>query len=98
MQRPAVLSRHEDFLGVVDDVRTNDTKRDMVMRIVHEVRQSLSDEDGKEILANIRTLRERFEPETVAKEQALKARRAKAAIRVYRVRGAYASSRLPRPW
>jgi hypothetical protein len=65
------------------------------MRIVHDVRKLLDDEEGKTILANIRTLREEFEPEGVAKENVLKTRRAKAASRGYRVRGAYEPFRLP---
>jgi hypothetical protein len=48
------------------------------------------------ILQNIRVLRERFEPEVVAKEQALKKpRRAKAATGVYRALSADASWRMP---
>jgi hypothetical protein len=35
-------------LGVVDDVRTNNTKHDMLMHIAHEVGQMLNDEDGKQ--------------------------------------------------
>ncbi len=66
-------------LGVVSDVRTNNTKHDTLMRIAHEVGQLLDNEDGKQILANIRTLRERFEPETLVKERAAKPRLAKAA-------------------
>lgn len=81
------------LLGVVDDVRTNRTKYDMLKQIAHEVRQSLDNEDGEKILANIRTLRETFEPEVVAKEDAEHARRAKAFARVGRARGAYGSSR-----
>lgn len=50
-----------------------------LMRSAHEVRKSLNNEEGKQILANIRTLRERFEPEVLAKEDALKSRWAKAA-------------------
>lgn len=62
-----------------------------MMRIAHEIRQLIDNEDGKQILANIRTLQEQFEPEIVAKEQASKPRRAKAASRGYRGRGAYVS-------
>jgi DNA invertase Pin-like site-specific DNA recombinase len=69
-------------LGVVGDVRTNNTKHDMLMRIAHEVGQMLNNEDGKQILANIRTLRDRFEPEMLA--NASKSRRAKAASKGYR--------------
>jgi site-specific DNA recombinase len=83
-------------LGVGDDVRTNNTKHDTLMRIAHEVAQLLRDEDGKQILANIRTLRERFEPKILAKEDASKPRRAGAATRGYRARGDDASY-LPLP-
>lgn len=50
----------------------------MLKRIAHEARQLLDNEEGEEILANIRTLRETFEPEVVAKEDAEHVRRAKA--------------------
>jgi hypothetical protein len=43
------------------------------------VARALDNEEGKQILTNIRMLRQTFEPEVVAKEDALKARRAKAA-------------------
>ena len=70
----------------------------MLIRIAHEVGQLLDNEDGKQILANIRTLRERFEPEVVAKEDALKARRTKAAARAGKARSiALPSPALP-PW
>ena len=82
-------------LGVGDDVRTNNTKHDMLMGIAHEVGQLLDDDDGKQIRANIRTLREKFEPEVVALEDAKRVRRAKAAARVRRARGAYGPSRWP---
>ncbi len=65
-------------LGVIDDVRTNNTKHDMLMRIAHEVGQMLSDQEGKQILANIRMLRERFEPEALVRK-ASEHRRAMAA-------------------
>jgi site-specific DNA recombinase len=81
------------LLGVDDDVRTKHTKYDMLRQIAHEVKQSLDNEEGERILANIRTLRERFEPDAMAKEDAERARRAKAASRGHRVRGVYAPSR-----
>ena len=65
-------------LGVIDDVRTNNTKHDTMMRLSHEVGQMLSEQEGKQILANIRMLRERFEPEALVKK-ASKHRRATAA-------------------
>jgi hypothetical protein len=79
-------------LGVVDDVRTYNTKCDLLLRIAQKVRQSLDNEDGKQILANIRTLRGRFEPEVVAKENALKAWRTKAVARAGKAQGVYGSS------
>jgi hypothetical protein len=50
-------------------------------------------EEGQHVFHNIRTLRERFEPEVVAKEQALKKkpRRAKVAKGAYRARATDAS-------
>ncbi len=65
----------------------------MLKQIAHEVRQSLDNEDGENILANIRTLRVTFEPEAVAKEDAERARWAKADSRGRTARGAYAPSR-----
>jgi site-specific DNA recombinase len=66
------------LLGDVDDVRTFHTKYDKVIRVAHEVARSLDNEEGQQILANIRTLRQRFEPEVFGKENPLKARSAKA--------------------
>ena len=65
-----------EVLGVVDDVLTNKTKYDVLMQIVHEVQRPLDDDDGKRILANIKTLRERFEPKLVAKEKGRRSSRA----------------------
>jgi hypothetical protein len=59
----------------------------MLKQIAHDVRHSLDNEDGEKILANIKTLREKFEPEIVAKEDAERARRVKAFARVGRARG-----------
>ena len=47
------------------------------------------------ILQNIKVLRERFEPEVVAKEKASRPRRAKVAKGVYRARGDDASWQMP---
>ena len=55
-------------LGVVDDVRTFDAKRDNVLRIANEVRRTLDTDEGRQILQNIRSLRDRFEPEALAKD------------------------------
>lgn len=67
----------------------------MLMRIAHEVTRMLDDEDGKQILANIRTLRQTLEPEALALQDAERVRQAKAAARVRRVRGAYGPSGWP---
>jgi len=67
MQRPAVLSRHENLLGVVDDVRTMPGE---FAKVAQNIGNELQTEDGKVILRNIKILRERFEPETVVKRQA----------------------------
>jgi hypothetical protein len=56
-------------LGVVDDVRTLPGN---FTNLAKEILSALQDEDGQRIIQNIRVLRERFEPEVVAKEQALK--------------------------
>jgi site-specific DNA recombinase len=50
-------------LRVVDDVRTFDTRYDQLSRIAHKVRHSMDNEDGKQILRNIKILREQFEPQ-----------------------------------
>jgi len=84
------------MLGVVDDVRTNNTKHDTLMQIAHEVRQSLDNEDGQQMLANIRTLRAHFEPE--AKEKASRPRPAKVAKGAYRARGDDASWQMTLHW
>ncbi len=92
----APLAKSDSYphrLGVVDDVRT---LRGKFARLVKRIWRSVQDEDGQRILQNIKALRERFEPEVVAKEDALRYRRAKAAARASRARGAYGSShRLP---
>jgi hypothetical protein len=67
------------------------------MRIAQEVGQMLREENGKQILANIRTLRERFEQEALLREKASKTRRAKAVLIGRRARGAHEPSWLPPP-
>jgi hypothetical protein len=44
-------------------------RRSKVTKLANEITQALKSDEGKEILKNIRTLRERFEPEVVAKEE-----------------------------
>jgi site-specific DNA recombinase len=63
-------------LGVVDDVRTS---RGRFARLAKRIWRDIQDEDGQRILQNIRVLRERFEPERVAKGKLSKSRRAMAA-------------------
>ena len=57
--------------------------------------RSVQDEDGQRILQNIRVLRERFEPEVVAKEKASRPRPAKVAKGAYRARAVDASWQMP---
>ena len=54
-------------LGVGDDVRTFRAKTDQMMRAVHHVRRVLDTDEGRDILDNIRKLKQRFEPEVVTK-------------------------------
>ena len=65
-------------LGVVDDVRTScriGNKR-WLNRVIKEISELSYAEDGQRILNNIRTLRERFEPEALVP---VRSRRARAA-------------------
>ena len=87
--------KHALNVGVVDDVRTNNTKHDTLMQIAHEVRQSLDNEDGQQILTNIWTLRERFEPEVVANENASRSHPVKIVKAAYRARATGASWQMP---
>ena len=67
-------------LGVVDDVRTRRIGRKRWLRnILKKIRAELAEPECEDLIDNIRTLRERFEPEALAKEDAERARRAKAA-------------------
>lgn len=86
-------SRHP---GVVDQVRTKCPvgKKRWFDDLVVASAALRDTEQGEKALANIRTLRLRFEPEVVAKEDAGRARRAKALARVGRVRRAGG----PYPW
>jgi hypothetical protein len=82
-------------LGVGDDVRTFNTKKYIVPKLVMEITQALKSDEGREILKNIRTLRQRFEPEVMAKEDAAKARKARVMTRAYKAQGAGASWKMP---
>ena len=67
-------------LGVVDDVRTlSSALRQEMTKLASEICQTLDDDEGRLVLNNIRVLRERFEPEVLAKEKGQKCRLAKAA-------------------
>jgi hypothetical protein len=59
------------LLGVGDDVRTSLGE---FSRLAKRILSALRDDDGQRILKNIRVLRERFEPEVVAKERAARPR------------------------
>jgi hypothetical protein len=78
-------------LGVGDDVRTFNTKKHIVPKLIKEVTEALDSDEGREVLKNIRAARQLFEPEVVAKEDAARARKARAATRGYKARGAGAS-------
>lgn len=80
------------MLGVVDDVRT---LRGNFAKLAKRLLSTFQNEDGKLILHNIRVLRERFEPEVVAKEKASRPRQAKVAKGAYRARATDASWQMP---
>jgi hypothetical protein len=88
--------------GLVDDVRTFNTRCDQVRQIITDVRDALKTEEGELVLRNIRALRRKFEPEVMAERDAEDARRAKAAARFYRRLGVdmkkVQKRHLPRPW
>ena len=86
------------MLGVGDDVRTFNTKKHIVPKLVKEITEALKSDEGREILKNIRVFRQRREPEVVAKEDAAKARTTKAATRAYKARGAAASWQMPQQY
>jgi hypothetical protein len=89
----AKLSACPHRLGVGDDVRT---MRRKIARLAKTIWNSVQDEDGQHILQNIRGLRERFEPEEVAKQDAAKKHpRAKVGKGAYRARGADPSWQMP---
>jgi hypothetical protein len=80
-------------LGVGDDVRT---LRGNFAGLAKTILDYAQTEEGQHVFHNIRALRNRFEPEVVAKERALKKpRRAKAATGVCRVRATDASWQMP---
>ena len=83
-------------LGVVDDVRT---LRGNFAKLAKKILSALHDDDGRRIIQIIRVLRERFEPELVAKEKTSRQlshpRRLKAVRGVYRARSADVSWQMP---
>jgi glutamyl-tRNA reductase len=83
-----------NLLGVGDDVRTFNTKKHIVPKLVMEITKALNSDEVREILKNIRTLRERLEPEAMEKASS-RSRRATVARGVYRARGADASWQMP---
>jgi hypothetical protein len=83
------------LLGAVDEVRGGHTRaKRRVWKVIKEIKSELDAPECEGLRANIRTLRERFEPEAVALEDEERARRAKAASRAYRGLGGDGSS----PW
>lgn len=79
---PETFSKPE--VGVDDDVRTLQSKG---AEWAQDISRELQTEDGQRILHNIKLLRQRFEPEVVAKEEASRSRQAKVAKEAYRARG-----------
>jgi len=81
------------LLGVVDDVRIS---RGHFAGLAKTILDYAQTGEGLRVFHNIKTLRNRFEPEVVAKERALKKpRRAKASTGVYRALSADASWQMP---
>jgi hypothetical protein len=74
-------------LADTEDVRTR-----WLVKILKKIRAALDEPECEGLLDNIRKLRERFEPEALAKEDAVRARRARAASRAYKARGGAALS------
>lgn len=81
-------------MGVDDDVRTPTGK---CAEWAQEIVRELKTDDGQRIMQNISCLRQRFEPEVVAKEGASRVRRVKGARSIYRARGDDASFVSPLP-
>ena len=79
-------------LGVGDDVRT---LRGYCARLAKKIWDDTRDEEGQRILHNIKLLRQHFEPDAVAKEEAPRSRRAVVVQGVYRVPGVDGSWHAP---
>jgi hypothetical protein len=91
----APLAKSDSYphrLGVGDDVRT---LRGKITRMAKGIWHQMQDEDGQRTLQNIRVLRERFEPEVVAKEKSSRPHPAKVAKGAYRARATDASWQMP---
>jgi hypothetical protein len=81
------------LLGVGDDVRISRGRFAGLAKTILDYAQT---EEGQHVFHNIRSLRNRFEPEVVAKEHALKKpRRAKASTEVYKALATDASWQMP---
>lgn len=93
----AQLASCPGLLGANDDVRTKNTRSHrQLWRILKGISTALEKPECEGLRANIRTLRERFEPEVLAQEDAQHARKAKARARAYREQATDGSSQLPR--
>jgi hypothetical protein len=73
-------------LGAIDNVRTSKT-RSHVRKVLRKIRDELDAPECKDLLANIRKLREHFEPEALAQADAERPRMVRAASRAYRASG-----------
>ncbi|MCW2114434.1 recombinase family protein [Bradyrhizobium elkanii] len=80
------------LLGVDDDVRTLHGKG---AEWAQEISRELQTEDGQRILHNIRLLRQRFEPEALAKDEASRSRRGKLVRVADRAKSSNVPSQIP---
>lgn len=83
-------------LGAVDDVRTRRIgKKSRLWRILKKIKEALDEPECEKLIQNIRKVRERFEPEAVAQEDAERARKAKVVTRAYKRLGGGESFQSP---
>jgi len=87
----AKMTNFHTLLGVVQDVRTLRGKFATLAKTIWHYSQT---EEGQHTFKNIRFLRERWEPEAVAKEKASRSR-AKVARGAYRPQATDGSWRMP---
>src|SRR5262245_17513471 len=80
------------LLGVGDDVRTSRCRFARIAKIICRYSHT---EEGTIVFNNIRALRERWEPEVVARESGSRLFQAKVAKRACKARGAVASRQIP---